>query len=129
MLNDPILNTFFSLLLIVAVLAGILFYVKKLALKYSKNKFNSTGVEILSKIPLQPKTNLFVVKVYNKKLLIGVSENSIQTLAEITDEGDIKPQLINKKLKSVKSKASTKELRLEDSLSFREFLNQTFRRS
>jgi len=127
MFNDPIWNTFASLLLLVGVLAGILFYVKKIALKYSKNKFNATGVEILSKMPLQTKTNLYIIKVNNKKLLIGVTENSIQTLADLTDENDLQQQITYKNRKE--NIAPTKKTNIEDNLSFKAFLNQAFRRS
>ena len=130
MFEDPIMNTFFSLIVLVAVLGGVLIAVKRIVLKQRNTKHNAEGIEVLSKIPLQPKTNLFVVKVGGKKLLIGANDNSINTLADLTNSSIAKRQEQNKKIiTGQKQQTTVSKPQIDpENLSFKTFLNQTFKK-
>jgi flagellar biosynthetic protein FliO len=136
MFKDPIMNTFFSLFLIVAVLGFVLFIVKRYAIKMKKNKPDGMEMEVVSRIALQQKTHLFIVKAGNKKLLIGSNEHSINTLADLTEEKPIPQGIpVNKNTKIPAQRAIQKfknqtqsENAIIDNLSFKKFLTQTFRK-
>lgn len=76
-----ILKLVFPLFLIVALLYGVLLFVKKYQFKGSK--ITSDNLKILTTMMLMPKKYLSVVKVNNKVLILGVSEQSITLLKEL----------------------------------------------
>ena len=129
------INTFFSLILVVAALGVVLFIVKRYALKAKRMKPDGMGLEVVSRIALQPKTHIYIVKAGKKKLLIGANEHSINTLADLTEYKTT--QTLAKMQKGIPAKEavrkfkqqSTKPQPDENSLSFRNFLNQAFRKS
>lgn len=136
MVQDPMMNTFLSLLLIVGVLGGVLYFVKRIAIKSRQKNKDGLGMEVISRFALQPKTNLFVIKVGKKKLLIGANEHTISTLADLTDEAENITKSTQRRTsnpeKQVQNKVlsfNQKENELVDNLSFKAFLNQTFKKS
>jgi flagellar biogenesis protein FliO len=84
-MDDSILKAFGSLVTIVAVLGVILFFLKKYSKKMKKNKPDSINLEIVSKIALQPKTYLFIVKAGDKTLLVGANDHSISNIADLSE--------------------------------------------
>ena len=78
-----ILKTFLTLVFIVALMFGILFVVRKYL--YVKPHFADDNLKVLTSLHLQPKKAVYLVKVFNKVMLVGVSDNSIAALGEITD--------------------------------------------
>lgn len=76
-----ILKLVFPLFLIVALLYGVLLFVKKYQFKGSK--ITSDNLKILTTMMLMPKKYLSVVKVNNKVLILGVSEQNITLLKEL----------------------------------------------
>lgn len=137
MFQDPIVNTFFSLAIIVAVLIIALLLIKKFAIKAKKNKSSNFGLEIISKISLQPKSNLYVVKVGNRKLLIGANEHHISAIADLSkissNQKASKQDLGLKKeidvSKEFNKKVASDLQKSADKLSFKAFLNSAFRKS
>jgi len=84
-----VVKTFLMLGFIFALMVGVLFVVRKYF--YSKPQFASTDLKVLTSVHLQPKKTIFLVKVFNKVMLVGVSDSSIASLGEITD-----PETLNK---------------------------------
>jgi flagellar biogenesis protein FliO len=89
MMDDSLLHSFLSLVGLVAVLGIALYLVKRYA-KKAKKKANSIELELISKLPVQPKTNLFIIKAGPKTLLIGASDHNITTLADLTEDKQYK---------------------------------------
>ncbi len=79
-----ILKLVFPLFLIVALLYGVLLFVKKY--QFKGNKISSDNLRILTTMMLMPKKYLSVVKVNKKVLILGVSEQNITLLKELDAE-------------------------------------------
>ena len=137
MFQDPIVNTFFSLALIVAVLVIALLLVKKFAIKAKKIKSGNLGLEVISKISLQPKNNLYIIRVGNRKLLIGANEHHISAIADLStanrkqsatkQNGFVQNDIDVKK--EFEKKVASDLQKSADKLSFKAFLNSAFRKS
>jgi len=85
-----IIKTFFALALIVGLMFVLLFFLRKYL--QTKPRLVNENLRILAFLPIsqkdpfgQPKKAIYVVKVFNKVMMVGVSENSIASLGEITD--------------------------------------------
>jgi len=85
-----IIKTFLALALIVGLMFGVLFIMRKYI--HAKPHFVNENLRILTSLAIaqkdpfgQPKKAIYVVKVFNKVLMVGVSDNSIASLGEITD--------------------------------------------
>lgn len=63
---------------------GLYFLIRKYASKVGNIK-SDTNIDIISKISLPPKNFLYVVNIGNKKLLLGVNDKSVTTLADLSD--------------------------------------------
>lgn len=83
-MDDAILKAFLSLSACVAVIWAIFFALKK----YSRKSGLAAGqnLQIISKITVQPKNHLFMIKAEDRTLLIGVSEKNINLIADLTKE-------------------------------------------
>lgn len=79
-----ILKLVFPLLLIVAMLYGVLLFVKKY--QFKGTKLNSENLRIVTTLMLMPKKYLSVVKVNDKVLILGLSEQNITLLKELSAE-------------------------------------------
>lgn len=79
-----ILKLVFPLFLIIALLYGVLLFVKKY--QFRGSKISSDNLKILTTMMLMPKKYLSVIKVNNKVLILGVSEQSITLLKEMNAE-------------------------------------------
>lgn len=84
-MDDLVLRASLVLIGCVAVLAGALWFIKKRGIKFGGVKNSESPVEILHRQPLGAKTNLFVVKVRGKQLVLGVTESNVSILSEIVD--------------------------------------------
>jgi flagellar biogenesis protein FliO len=84
-MDATLLRAFFTLICCVAGLGALLFFVKKYVGR-SKQKLQSLNLEIISRVSLQQKNHLYVVRAGTKTLLIGVSDHSVSTLADLTEE-------------------------------------------
>ena len=114
------------LILAVGVIAAVMFLIKKISLKRLETK-STVNLNIISKITLQPKNHLFVVKAANKTLVLGVTDSSINILTEINANNDdtdndstFTEDLLNTALKNSSTINSEKDLSfvsfLKDSL-------------
>ncbi len=78
-----VIKSFLTLVLIVVLMFGILVVVRKYL--YVKPHFVDDNLKVLTSLHLQPKKAVYLVKVFDKVMLVGVSDNSIAALGEITD--------------------------------------------
>jgi len=78
-----IFNTFLTLVLIIGLMFGLLVVVRKYF--YPKPHFVNENLKVLTSLSLQPKKAIYMVKAFNKVMLVGVSDNAIASLGEITD--------------------------------------------
>ena len=83
--DGTILKAFMTLILLVACFGAFFFVLKKFI---SKNKkfTNTVNIRILSRMPIQPKSFLYVVEAGDKNLLIGVNDHSISCLSDLSTE-------------------------------------------
>jgi flagellar biosynthetic protein FliO len=78
-----VLKTFLTLVFIVVLMFGVLLVVRKSF--HAKPHFADDNLKVLTSLHLQPKKAVYLVKVFNKVMLVGVSDNNISSLGEITD--------------------------------------------
>ena len=83
-----IVKALLPLVVIVGLLYGVLLFIKKYGVSLKGNKAGSVSINVLSSQMIMPKKFISVVKVEDKLLVLGVSENSITLLKELenTDE-------------------------------------------
>jgi len=77
----------FAMLVVIALaIVLIRFVIPRLA--FGRSKLNRTDLQVIDRIPLDPKKSLYVLQVENRRLLISVSENHIGLVTELkgTDE-------------------------------------------
>lgn len=78
-----IVKTFLTMILIVGMMFVVLIFVRKYF--YAKPQFVDENLRIVTSISLQPKKSIYLVKVFDKVMLVGVSDNAIASLGEVTD--------------------------------------------
>ncbi len=83
-MDGTMLKSFLILFASVAVVIGVLFVLKRISKRFTQGGENSVNLKVLSKLSLAPKNHIYVVEADGKKLLLGVSEKSINTLAELS---------------------------------------------
>ncbi len=81
-----IVTAVIPLLVIVVLLYGVLFFIKKYGIKFNKNKSGAVLIKVISSQMIMPKKFISVVKVEDKLLVLGISENSITLLKEMDDK-------------------------------------------
>lgn len=83
-------KAFLSFALIIFLML-IVFYVLKRFYQPAFGSANSSGVmRIYGQLQIQPRKTIYIVRVLNKVLVIGASENSLTVLSEINDQEIIK---------------------------------------
>jgi flagellar biosynthetic protein FliO len=88
----------FSLIIVFALIIGFALFLKKFV--YNRNGFRVSGglVKVISTTFIGPKKSIHLIKVMDKILVVGVTDNQMQTLAEFK-EGDIPNSLVeNRKI-------------------------------
>ncbi len=104
-MDTNILQSFGIMLLAVCILAMVLFILKKISKRQNDKNFGF-DLNVISKISLQPKNHLFVVKAANKILVLGVSDNNISILTEL--EPNFDEELQNKSPEALKDTVLSK---------------------
>jgi flagellar protein FliO/FliZ len=83
--DNNLLNAFFTMGAIVLILLTILIVLKRIARK--KQSGGSTyDMKVVSRMPLQQKAQLAIVEVQGKKLLIGLTEQNVNLLADLSQD-------------------------------------------
>jgi flagellar biogenesis protein FliO len=135
MLEDTLLRSFLSMIAFIAVLAVILYVFKRYA-KKTKLRNNSIDLNIISKLTIQPKTNLFIIKAGLRTLLIGVTDHNIQTLSDLTEEKSQKSSFNIKKPSAIQQNEAaeaplpipSKKKIDDEELSFINFIRSRFKK-
>ncbi len=78
-----IVKALIPLILIVGLLYGVLFFVRKYGVSLKGKGSGLVNIKVLSSQLLMPKKYISVVKVEDKILVLGVSEHSISLLKEL----------------------------------------------
>jgi flagellar biogenesis protein FliO len=127
-MDTNILQTFIVLITAVGIIVIIMLLVKKISMKRLENRA-TINLNVITKVTLQPKNHLFVVKAANKLLVLGVTDNSINILTEL--EPDLEQTITNKSnsdaiLKQVISSGiNNKSSNNNKDLSFKNFIKSS----
>lgn len=78
-----IVKSFVPLLLILGLLFGVLILVKKYSFSLNGKKSRLLNIDVLTNQLILPKKYLSVVRVQDKVLVLGISENNITLLKEL----------------------------------------------
>ena len=95
-----VIKVFFPLVLIVGLLYTVLHFVKKsgFSIRGSNSKlYKNLNVKVISSQMIMPKKFISIVKIKDKFLVLGVSENSINMLKEFDDENEYDEPVYNEK--------------------------------
>ncbi len=79
-----VVKAFLTMMMIVGLMFALLVVVRKYL--FNRSNISNDNMKVLSSLSLQPKKSIFLVKVFNKVMLVGISDNSIAALGEITDD-------------------------------------------
>jgi flagellar biogenesis protein FliO len=124
-MDGSIIKAFLTLAGSVGVLGFLLYLVKKAGLKAKKNN-GAYNLEILSKLTLQPKSHIFIIKAESKILMVGVSEKSINLISDLTETNEINTKLLpTPKHEKIIASSKNKKINDVDDLSFKAFLRST----
>jgi len=81
-----VVKTMFSLAAVVALMIAVVFVMKKYVYGGKSASSNLIDMKVIGTLMLQPKRSVSVLKVMNKILVIGITEDGLETLGEIDDE-------------------------------------------
>ncbi len=85
-----IVKTFLSFALILFLMAVLFYALKKFYPNVSGSSEQSFIMQVYGKLQIQPRKSIYIVRVLNKVLVLGVSENSINVLSELNEPEMIK---------------------------------------
>jgi flagellar biosynthetic protein FliO len=80
-----VVKSLLSLLAVLALMAAIVFALRKYAFKGQLTNTSMVDLSVLGHRMLGPKRGMYVVKVMNKILVVGVTEGGMTSLGEIDD--------------------------------------------
>ena len=86
---NSLLQAIGSLVLVILLAFAVLFFVKKFVYKdfTGFSKKTNLSFKIISQVSLLPKKSIFLVKVFDRILIVGVTDAAINILSEINDKG------------------------------------------
>lgn len=82
-MTETLLRTAWALLVVIGLILALYGLSKK---RFFLNKHGSKVITIIELRPLQPKSTLALVEVRGREYLLGVSANSINLLADLSDK-------------------------------------------
>jgi len=84
-MEDPLFRAFVTMSISVIGILCVLWYVKR---KTSKGKIGKdvVGIEVIARQALNPKAQIFIVNVSDKTIMLGVTEQSVTNLGELTTQ-------------------------------------------
>jgi len=123
------------MLVVVVFFSIILFVIKKMKLA-SNRGINSVTMQIISKLTIQPRVNIYIVKAGEKTLMLGIADKSISTLADLTPEtnnnagNSAQLKELPANIKQNKPLTKFNDINIEpSSLSFSAFLGSMFKKN
>ncbi|MBL7973623.1 MAG: FliO/MopB family protein [Candidatus Kapabacteria bacterium] len=92
-MEDPLLRAFITMSISVAGILGVLWYVKR---RTSRGRVGQelVGIEVIARQALNPKAQIFIVKVSGKTVMLGVTEQSVTNLGEVSIQQQIQQQQV-----------------------------------
>jgi len=135
--DGTLIKTFLALLALVGGLIVVLLVVKRLV-KKSGRLPGGSNLQALSRSQIHPRSFIYIVKAGSRTLLIGATEHSITTLADLTDDyKNAKAQALSKNTQlpaavqtiSPKTTADKNQFSPQPDTSFSAFLRNTFKRN
>jgi flagellar protein FliO/FliZ len=78
-----IIKAIIPLVIMIGLLYGVLYLVKKYTMPFSGKKLKAAKINILSTQAIMPKKYLSIVQVQGKVLLLGVSDHSVNLIKEL----------------------------------------------
>jgi flagellar biogenesis protein FliO len=120
MIDENLLHAFLTLMLCVAGLGIVLFIVKRYSAKIAPHK-QTVDMKILGRLPLQ-KANIYTIQAGERTLIIGTTDHSITTLADITSPASATSSLPAPSVSAQPSKDNSTIDPTADNLSFAAFL-------
>lgn len=78
-----VLSMLLPLFLIIILLYSVLYFVKKYGVKFSPQYFQLGGIKVVLTQQIMPKKYISLIKVEDKLLIVGVTDNSFSLLKEI----------------------------------------------
>ncbi|MBI5471711.1 MAG: flagellar biosynthetic protein FliO [Ignavibacteriae bacterium] len=94
-----VIKTFLALAAVIGLMIAVVYVMKKFVYGNQASGAGIVDMKVIGSMTLQPKRSISVVKVMNTVLVVGVSEEGMQTLAEITDAGVLAD--VNEKLAAI----------------------------
>ncbi|MBU1097655.1 MAG: flagellar biosynthetic protein FliO [Ignavibacteriae bacterium HGW-Ignavibacteriae-2] len=87
-----LLKAFIPLILILGLLYGVLYLVKRKGFRINPTQSKINGVEILSTQTIMPKKFISLIKVKDKIILVGITDNNISLLKEFDYDEEFSEQ-------------------------------------
>ena len=94
-----VVKTFLSLAAVILVMLAVVVVMKKFSFGPHGGSSQIIDMKVIGTMRLQPKQTVAVLKIMNKLIIIGASEEGMRTLAEISDEESLRQ--IEEKLASL----------------------------
>ncbi len=85
-----VVKTFASLSAVIGLMVVVVLLMKKFVYGSKASPGNIVDMRVIGTMMLQPKRSVSVLKVMDKVLIIGFTEDGMHTLGEITDEHNLK---------------------------------------
>lgn len=124
-MDGTMLKSFLILFASVAVVIGVLFVLKRISKRFTQGGENSVNLKVLSKLSLAPKNHIYVVEADGQKLLLGVTEKSINMLSELTPPAQKQSSFSHINKQSSKPNINTDKKSQNNDLSFFSFLKSS----
>ena len=84
--SGMILKSIFSLSVVVVLIIGFVWFMRKFVYNRSGSNISNGLVKVISTTFIAPKKSIHLVKIMDRILVIGITENQMQALAEFKEE-------------------------------------------
>ena len=81
-----LVKTLLSLGAVIALMFGVVYLLRKYVYQGSQSSTSLVAIDVLGQRALAPKRSVIILKVLQTVLVVGISDNGMQTLATIDDE-------------------------------------------
>ncbi len=92
-LGGLIIRTILTLLLILGLIFALVFLLKKYFRQQLPGMKSTPWLKIIGKVPVGPRQSLMLVKSFDRILLLGITEQNIQQVAEFSADANIQRKL------------------------------------
>jgi len=84
--TDMILKSIFSLSVVIVLIIGFVMFIKKFVYNRSGSNISNGLIKVINTTYIAPKKSINLVKIMDRILVVGITENQMQTLAEFKEE-------------------------------------------